>query len=118
MGRVAGICYIKVDGQQLDVSGGLECPIQSATRETVMGLGGVGGFKEFATTPFVKLSAIFRADFPMDLIADGTNMTVTAEYPNGRVYTLSGAYLVGEPAAKGDDGLIDLEFQGMRGQWA
>jgi molecular chaperone DnaJ len=38
-------------------------------------------------------------------------MTVTSEFPNGKVYTLSGAYQVGEPSAKGDDGTIELEFE-------
>lgn len=116
--RVAGICYIKVDGQQLEVSGGVEVPITDVTRETVMGSNAVAGYKETARTPFTNLSAIFRDDFPMALVREGTDMTVTTELPNGKVYTLSGAYLVGEPNAKGDDGLIDLEFQGMRGQWA
>lgn len=115
--RVAGIAYIKVDGAQLEVSGGIECAIGENTRETVKGLSGVAGYKETHRTPSVKLSAIFRDDFPMDQVIDGTDMTITAEMPNGRVYTLSGAFLVGEPTAKADDGVIDLEFEGARGIW-
>lgn len=115
--RVAGTVYIKVDGQQLEVSGGVEIPIGDKTRETVMGVNAPAGFKETARTPSIKLSAIFRDDFPMDLITEGTDMTITAELPAGQAYTLSGAYLVGEATAKADDGTIDLEFEGMRGQW-
>lgn len=117
MARVAGTCYVKIDGDQLEVSGGLEVPSTSVTRETVMGINGVGGYKETARKPSVKVSAIVRADFPLARLAEATDMTVTAEFPAGQVYTLSGAYLVGEPTVKADDGTTELEFEGMRGQW-
>lgn len=115
--RVAGICYVKLDGDQLEVSGGLEAPLTDTVRETVMGSTGPAGFKETARKPSVKVTAIFRDDFPMDKVRDATDLTVTAEFPNGRVYTLSQAYVVGEPTAKADDGTSELEFEGLRGQW-
>lgn len=115
--RVAGICYIKVDGAQLEISGGVEAPITSLKRETVMGINGPAGLKETAMEPFVKVSAILTTDFPRDKLSTTTDMTVTAEFPNGTVYTLSGAFLKGEPAAKAEDGTVELEFGGTRGQW-
>lgn len=115
--RVAGICFFKVDGEQLELKGSLECPITDTNRETVMGLSGVAGFKETARAPFVKGSFIFVPNFPLDKLNTGTDMTITAELANGKVYTLSGAYLVGEPNAKGDDGEVELEFNGTKGIW-
>lgn len=115
--RVAGICYIKVDGEQLEVSGGVECPITDLKRETVMGLSGPAGLKETALEPYVKVTAIFMPSFPIDTLRTSTEMTVTAEMPNGKVYTLSGAFLKGEPSAKADDGTSELEFGGTKGQW-
>lgn len=115
--RVAGVCYIKVDGAQLDISGGVEVPLTDVKRETVMGLNGPAGYKETALEPYVKVSAILTKDFPLEAVQAGTEMTVTAELSNGRVYTLSGAFLKGESAAKGDDGTVDLEFAGDKGQW-
>lgn len=115
--RVAGIAYIKVDGAQLEVSGGIEVPVSDNIRETVKGLTGTAGYKETHRTPFVKLTAIFRDDFPMEKVSTGTDMTVTAEMPNGKTYTLSGAFMVGEPSAKADDGTIELEFEGSKGIW-
>ena len=115
--RVAGICYIKIDGEQLEVSGGVECPLLDVKREAVMGLAGVAGYKETAIKHFVKLSAVFTPDFPLDLVRSNTEMTITAELANGKVYTLSGAWLEGESNAKGDDGTVDLEFAGLAGQW-
>jgi hypothetical protein len=117
MARVAGICYIKVDGEQLEVSGGVEVPLSDTMRETVMGVAGSAGYKETAQRPFTKVSAINVPGFPIDKITKGTDMTVTTEMPNGRVYTLSGAFLEGEAIVKADDGIIELEFGGKKGQW-
>lgn len=115
--RVAGICYIKVNGEQLEVSGGVEVPLVELKRESVMGLAGVAGYKETALEPYVKVTAVFMPSFPIDTLRTNTDMTVTAELANGKVYTLSGAFLKGEPSAKGDDGTAELEFGGSKGQW-
>ena len=115
--RVAGICFIKVDGQQFEVKGSVEAPIMSTMRENVMSLTGLAGFKETAQRQFIKLSAIFTRDFPMALFRSSTNMTVTAEMANGKVFTLAGAFLEGEIVASGDEGEVELEFTGTKGIW-
>ncbi len=115
--KVAGICFLKVDGSQIEVSGGIECPLLDVKREAVMGLSGPAGFKEMALEPFVKVSAIFTDDFPMDTVQNNTEMTITAELANGKVYTLSGAFLKGEPSVKAEDGTVELEFSGKKGIW-
>jgi hypothetical protein len=117
MPRVAGICYIKCDGEQIEVSGGVECPLMEVKRETVMGSNGPAGYKETALEPFVKVNAIFMAGFPLEKLQTATDMVVTAEYPNGRAYTLSGAFVKNEPSAKADDGTSELEFGGLKGRW-
>lgn len=115
--RVAGVCFVKVDGAQLEIKGGLEAPIQSNKREGVLGASGPAGYKETPVQPMVKVTAIFTADFPMAAVRDGTSMTITAEFANGKVYTLSDAFLANEAPAKGEEGEIELEFHGMRGAW-
>lgn len=115
--RVAGICYVKVDGAQLEVKGGIECPASPTSKEDVMGLSGTAGYKETASGNYVKLSAIVTPDFPIAKIATGTNMTITAELANGMVYTLSAAWLKGEAAINGEEGTIELEFSGLSGIW-
>lgn len=115
--RVAGIVFIKCDGQQFEVKGSVEAPIMATMRENVMSLTGMAGFKETAQRQFLKLTAIFTKDFPINLFRSSTNMTVTAEMANGRAYTLTGAFIEGEITAKGDDGEVDIEFSGTRGIW-
>ncbi len=109
--------YVKIDGEQLEVSGGFECPGMMLKREAVMSLNGVVGYKETAIKPYVKMTAIFVPEFPLATLQNNTDMTLTVELANGKVYTLSGAWVENEAPAKGDDGTIELEFTGKKGIW-
>lgn len=111
--RVAGTCYAKVDGSQLTITGGCEAPLMDVKRETVT----PGFYKEEQLAPYLKVTAVHTPDFPLDKLVKGTDMTVTCEFNNGKVYVLSGAYLVDEPALSGDDGTIELQFDGSKGVW-
>lgn len=111
--RVAGTCYIKVDGAQLTITGGLEAPLMNVKRETVT----PGFYKEELLAPYLKVTAVHTPDFPLDKLVNGTAMTITGEYNNGKVYVLSDAYLVDEPVSSGDDGTIELQFDGSKGVW-
>ena len=56
-------------------------------------------------------------DFPLETLATNVDMTVTAEFANGKVYTLSGAWLSNDATVKADEGECELEFTGTRGVW-
>ncbi|MGG7557783.1 phage tail tube protein [Pseudomonas sp. ES3] len=111
--KIAGTAYVKVDGAQLTISGGGEAPLMDKKRETVS----PGFYKEEELAPYLKMTALHTPDFPHKALTQGTDMTVTFEFNNGKVYVLSGAYLVGEPASKADDGTLDLQFDGVKGVW-
>jgi hypothetical protein len=63
------------------------------------------------------VTALHTPDFPLKQLVAGVDMTVTCEFSNGKVYVLAGAYLVDEPASKGDDASISLVFNGVKGTW-
>jgi hypothetical protein len=111
--KVAGTVYVKVDGTQLTITGGAEAPLMDVKRETIY----PGFFKEEALPPYLKMTTIFEAGFPVKTLVNGRDMTVTCEFNNGRVYVLAGAYLVDEPSFKGDDGTFELQFDGIKGSW-
>lgn len=111
--KVAGTCYIKVDGEQLVITGAVEVPMSRVKRETVV----VGYFKENEVTPFIKVDAIRTVDFPRAKIETGTNMTVTAEFNDGTTYVLSGAYAVDDMTSTSEDGKVSLKFEGIAGDW-
>ena len=111
--KVAGTAYVKVDGGQVTVTGGVECPLSDKKRESVA----PGFFKEEDLVPYVKLTCVNDPDVPKKQIMATTDSTLTVEYASGEVYVLSGAYVIGEPAAKGDDGTIEFEWNGIKGAW-
>lgn len=111
--KVAGTAYVKVDGSQLTITGGCEAPLMEVKRETVV----PGFYKEEDKAPYVKVTAVHTADLDIKKLVNGTDMTVTVEFRNGKVYVLAGAYLVEEPSSKGDDGTIELQFDGIKGTW-
>ena len=92
--RLAGTCYFKVDGEQLELQGDLEFPFNSVTRETMASTTGVVGFKETVTVPYVAGTFI------------------------GMVYTLSEAFMVGDIPYKPIDGTVALRFEGTAGELA
>jgi hypothetical protein len=116
--RIAGICFVKVDGAQFEISGDIEIPLTEYKREAVMGLSGPAGYKETALEPYVKVVALFTPDFPVTTLRTNTTLTVTAELANGVVYTLSNAFVRGEPKVKPVEGTIEVEFSGSQGQWS
>lgn len=115
--RLAGTCYLKLDGDQIEVSGGMEAPLAKSKKEPIMARGRVVGYKETPIAPYLKLTAVLTAEFPREKLAKATDITATAEFANGDVYTLSNAWFGGESAHKGDDGTAELEFGGMDGDW-
>ncbi|PTT31895.1 MULTISPECIES: phage tail tube protein [unclassified Pseudomonas] len=111
--KVAGTVYVKVDGEQLTITGGAEAPLMDVKRETVW----PGFFKEEKLAPYIKMTALMPQGFPIKKLTKGYDQTVTCEFANGKVYVLSGGYLVDEPAAKGEDGTVELQFDGVNGSW-
>jgi len=109
--KVAGTVYIKADGVQFTVTGGVEVPLSDVKRESVA----PGFFKEEDLVAYVKATVVDSPDLPIKQIMAATDQTVTVEFKNGRVYVLAGAYVVDEPSAKGDDGTIDIQWDGNKG---
>ena len=43
--KLAGTCFVKVNGQQLELQGNMEFPLTLVQRETLLSTAGVAGFK-------------------------------------------------------------------------
>jgi len=113
--RVAGTCYFKVDGAQLETTleGDVEASLLNVKRETIR----PGYYKETEQTPFLKGTFLFTKEFPLDKLNTATEMTITVELANGKVATLSNAYVVGDTSIKNSDGTTELTFEGRRIDW-
>ena len=111
--KVAGTVYIKIDGAQLVITGGVEAPLNKYIRETIV----KGHFKEEDVIPFLKVDAVKTPGVDWAKIADSADMTVTAEFKDGSTYVLTGAYVIGDLNVTGDDGKVSIEFNGSDGDW-
>ncbi|QLI80790.1 phage tail tube protein [Chitinibacter fontanus] len=114
--RLAGTCFVKVGGQQIRIKGGLEAPLNDKKREPVMDSAGVAGYKESPIAPVVKVTALVT-QLDKDKLANDDDLSIQAEFADGTIYTLGGAWLSNEASVKGDEGEVELEFTGMRGNW-
>lgn len=114
MARVAGTCFFKVDGQQLEttVEGDLDVTLLKVKRETLK----PGFYKETAQIPRMSGTFIFPKKFPKDVLSRD-DLTITAELANGEVVTLQQAYVVDETVVKNADGTVDLAFEGLDALW-
>ncbi|MCZ0823712.1 phage tail tube protein [Dickeya solani] len=115
MGRIAGTCYIKVDGLQLSASGGIEVPMNTTQKDDVVGLDGSVDYKETHRAPYVKATFKIPGDFPIDKLISSDSMTITAEMANGMIYVLSSAWVHGEINHNAEEGTADVEFHGQEG---
>lgn len=117
--RIAGTCYISVDGEELNLEGSLAISLNKFNREPVTASGRVIGYKETPVTPSISGSFFVTSDFPLDKLRTAVDMTIVAELANGMHYTLSDAFLAGTDASfQPEDGHVTLTFNGIRGDWS
>lgn len=114
--KLAGTCFIKVNGQQLELQGNCEFPLSSVQRETMLSTTGVAGYKETVVAPYVSGDFIVTADFPIEEIKESTAQTITVECANGLIYTLSDAYVTDVIAYKPIDGTLSIKWEGTNGE--
>lgn len=117
--RISGTCYITVDGEELNLSGALQIPVNKYTRQAVTASGRVIGYSETPVVPSISGNFYVDADFPLEKLRTATDMTIVAELANGMRYTLSDAFLAGDNANFApEDGTVQLVFNGVRGDWS
>ena len=114
--KLAGTCFVKVNGQQLELQGNIEFPLTSVQRETVLSTAGVVGYKETVVAPYVSGDFIVPAGFPIEDIKENTAQTITVECANGMVYTMSDAYVTDVIAYKPVDGTLTIKWEGTNGE--
>ena len=115
--RIAGTCFISVDGVQLELGGKVNVSIDSSEKEGLSGLSGVAGYKEMPRVPFIDLEAFVPKDFPMSKLNSGDDMTITADLANGSSAVLTGAWLAGAIEVDAAEGKTNLKFEGKSGKW-
>jgi hypothetical protein len=87
------------------------------TKEAVMGVAGVVGYKETVNRKYMSGEVIMTPDFPIQALNNMINGTITLESATA-VATLTGAWLDGDISADAVEGKINLVFAGTDLVWS
>lgn len=117
MPKLAGTCYIKIDGQQLSATGGIEVPMNTRVKDDIIGLDGSVDYKETHRAVYTKATLKVPKKFPFSKLDSSENMTVTSEFANGMVYVLSDAWVHGEMNYNPEEGTVEVEFHSENGDF-
>lgn len=114
-GRIAGVCFIKVDGRQYNLRGNLVVSISPTERAGVAGQDGVHGFIETPRVPFIAGNFSDTDDLSINDLDAIENATITAELANGKAYILRGAWTKSAHEIDGAQGQVAVRFEGLSG---
>lgn len=113
--RIAGVAWLKADGQQFQLGGSFTVGPSNIERESVLGLSGVAGYKESFKPAFIEGEVILVPELDIMTIVKMTNVTVQCELANGRNYVLRNAWLITSPELNAADGTVTVRWESAEG---
>lgn len=115
--RVAGIIYVRVNGDLLQAKGSFEVQMDALSREAMVGATGVDGYKEMPQAPYVSGKITVGPDLDITALRNATDATVTVELASGQIGVLHEGWFAGDGVINTEDGEMDVRFEGIRGEW-
>ena len=113
MARVAGIAYLKVDGQQYDLVGNFSVSPSMIERAMLAGQDGVHGYSEMPRVPYIEGDIRLAPGLTVAQLDAMTNVTVTTELANGSTYSLQQAVTTAAHTINTRDGIVHVKWEGM-----
>jgi hypothetical protein len=110
--RVAGIAFLKVDGEQYPLRGNFTVSPSPVERAGIAGQDRVHGYSELPRVPFIEGDVTLVPELSIEDVDAVTNATVTAELANGRSYVLREAWCKSALELNAADGLTRVRFEG------
>ncbi len=112
--KIAGVCYLKVDGTQYALRGSLTVSPDDIEREGVAGQDGVHGYKETPRVPSISADISDSEGLSLEALRNITDATVTAELATGKVYVLRNAWTKAAHELDTAEGQVSVTFEGMK----
>lgn len=110
--RVAGICFLSIDGQREALVGEFAYQVSGVTREAKVGADGPHGFKEKPVMGNITGKIRDRGGLSLTALGAMTNVTVIAELANGKVATARNAFWSGDPPkADAEEAEVEIKFE-------
>lgn len=111
--RVAGVCYIKIDGTQYTLKGKLTYQPLTTEKTNVTGQDGPHGYKEMPISPFIKGTFTDLGGVSVQQLQNLTASTITAELANGKTIIVNNGWLEGKVEVNTEEGEYEAQFNGM-----
>lgn len=113
--RLAGTAYLAIDGVTYSLVGDFEWDPGAVTRESLLGMDGVHGFKEKPKGG--KISGTIRDGGGLSVTSfnNMVNVTITCELANGKLIVGRNMWSVESQSVKSEDGTFELKFEGPQG---
>lgn len=115
--RQSGTAYLTVDGTTIPAKGSFAVPLTTTNRTDLVVGDQVVGFDEQTIAPYVQCTVQITDETDFERICSSTAMTVRVEFANGRIFTLSNAFVRGNPTLA-ETGEASFDFAGKTGQWS
>lgn len=109
--RLAGVCYLTVDGTTYMLSADLAYSPSTVRRETITGMDGVHGYKETPVAGYISGTLRDAGSLSVAAFNAMTNVTVVAELANGKVVSARNAWTVDVQEVKATEGTFDVKFE-------
>lgn len=110
--KIGGTAFLKVDGSQLPLRGNFTVSPGAVERSMVAGQDYVHGYTELPRVPYIEGDISSLPDINFEDLEAMTNVTVTAELLNGRVYVLKEAACKSGITINTRDGQATIRWEG------
>lgn len=112
MTAIAGIAYLKINGEQKTLSGSFSVSPTNTVKTGVAGLSGYAGYTEAARVPYMEGSLLDTDGLSVKDLAKIENATITVELVNGKTYVGQEMFVAGEPTHDLSNGEVSVRFEG------
>lgn len=110
--RVAGVCYLSVDGAREALVGELAYQTSGMMREAKVGADGPHGYKEKPVLGSITGKIRDRGGLSLTALGAMTNVTIIAELANGKTVVARNAFWSGDPPkADAEEAEIEIKFE-------
>ena len=117
MSRVAGIVFVKIDGQQLKIKANVNCNDGSPKNEMMVGHDGVHGHKSLPQVPFMEGELTVDQKFDVKKFRKIDGATATAQLANGKTFVLRGAIDASEGTIGSEESNMAFRLEGTDAEW-
>lgn len=111
--RIAGIAFLKVDGQMYPLRGNFTVSPSALERAGIAGEDYVHGYSELPRVPYIEGDVSLVAELSMEDVEATVNATVTAELANGKVYVLREGWCASALELNAREGQVRIRWQGI-----